>query len=141
MITWREAELKFAEMMKNRGYEVEDVSQNSEYFDMDIDFIVSSPATGLVKTCEVKCDTRIHRTGNLFLETWSKYGNGLGWWNCCKADYLVYCDAENEIFYIFELDALRKRVLELPKEYKECGKDSIGQIISLKQVEKLIQTL
>jgi hypothetical protein len=79
------------------------VSKNDEYFDSDIDFILTSPTTGLVKTFEVKCDSKIHKTGNLYLETWSRCGNGRGWFNCCRADILIYCDAVNEIFYVFDM--------------------------------------
>jgi hypothetical protein len=54
--------------MESRNYTVEDVSGNPEYWDKDIDFIITSSATGLTKTFEVKWDTRINRTNNLYLE-------------------------------------------------------------------------
>jgi hypothetical protein len=62
--------------MENGGYTVEDVSGNSEYWDKDIDFIITSPYTGAIKTFEVKFDSRINKTGNLFLETASAYSKG-----------------------------------------------------------------
>jgi hypothetical protein len=54
--------------MLARNYTVEDVSNNENYWDKDIDFILTSPTTGLTKTFEVKWDTRINRTNNLYLE-------------------------------------------------------------------------
>jgi hypothetical protein len=54
--------------MKEQGYEVEDVSGNPDYWPQDIDFIISSPTSGLTKTFEVKYDGRINKTGNLYLE-------------------------------------------------------------------------
>jgi hypothetical protein len=51
---------------------------------MDIDFIVTSPTTGETKTFEVKWDSRINKTGNLFLEIMSKYSKGCkGWFEFC----------------------------------------------------------
>lgn len=141
MLEWREAELKFADIMTQRGYDVQDVSKNDEYFDRDIDFIIGSFATGLVKTFEVKCDAKMNETGNLYLETWSKYGNGRGWWNCCQADYLVYCDAVKEKFYVFEMKALRERVAQMPLMETSCGTDSIGRLISIAKVRDLAMEL
>ena len=141
MLEWREAELKFAETMTQRGYDVQDVSQNNEYFDSDIDFIITSFATGLVKTFEVKCDAKMNETGNLFLETWSRYGNGKGWWNCCQADYLVYCDAIAEKFYVFNMEQLRERVAQMPVMEAQCGTDSVGRLIQLARVRDLVLEL
>jgi hypothetical protein len=36
---------------------------------IDIDFQLTSPTTGAIKYFEVKWDSRIHTTGNLYLET------------------------------------------------------------------------
>ena len=58
--------------MEQRDYKVEDVSGNPEYWPQDIDFIITSPTTGNVKTFEVKYDSKINKTGNLYLELTSK---------------------------------------------------------------------
>lgn len=65
----RKGELLFAERMSANGYTVEDVSGNSDYWALDIDFLITSPTSGATKSFEVKYDTRINKTGNLFLET------------------------------------------------------------------------
>jgi hypothetical protein len=54
--------------MESRNYTVVDVSGNPAYFDKDIDFIITSATSGLTKTFEVKWDSCINRTGNLYLE-------------------------------------------------------------------------
>jgi hypothetical protein len=67
--------------MLGRNYEVVDVSNNPDYWYKDIDFILTSPTSGLTKTFEVKWDSRINRTGNLFLEISSiNSKGGKGWW-------------------------------------------------------------
>lgn len=38
-------ETLFAQMMADRGYKVEDVSGNPDYWYKDIDFIITSPTT------------------------------------------------------------------------------------------------
>ena len=54
--------------MESRNYKVEDVSGNEEYWNKDIDFIITSSTTGTIKTFEVKWDSKINKTGNLYLE-------------------------------------------------------------------------
>ena len=54
--------------MREKGYEVIDVSNNPDYYHKDIDFIIKSPFSGEVKSFEVKFDTRINQTNNLYLE-------------------------------------------------------------------------
>lgn len=87
------------------------MSGNSEYWHKDIDFIAFSPKTKASKSFEVKWDSRINSTGNLYLElTNVNSKEGRGWFEFCKADYLAYGDAQAEVFYIFPLDALKERV-------------------------------
>lgn len=134
----------FSQLMKERGYEVEDVSGNPEYWPQDIDFIVHSPYSGLTKSMEVKWDGLINRTGNLYLELTnihSKQWNGEGWWPHCKADYLVYGDAVSRTFYVIPLLALRERVEQLPQRHAKCGYDSTGLLVSLDDIKDLIKIL
>lgn len=63
----RQGELVFARRMREVGFGVEDVSGNPEYYDKDIDFIITSPS-GATRTFEVKWDSRINQTNNLYLE-------------------------------------------------------------------------
>ena len=138
----KQGEKLFRQIMQNRGYKVVDVSDNPEYWERDIDFIITSPTTGITKTFEVKFDSRIHVTGNLFLEqsnTNSK--GGLGWFNFCKADYLAYGDAASRKFYIIPLLELKERVKQLLYRQAFCGQDSIGQLVALDDIKDLIQEL
>ena len=132
----------FQQKMQNKGYTVEDVSNNPDYWYKDIDFIITSPTTGAVKSFEVKFDSRINKTGNLYLELINIHSKGTkGWFDFCQADYLAYGDAANSIFYIIPLLELRERVKKLPKQIAQCGNDSIGQLVSLKSISDITQIL
>lgn len=134
----------FSHIMKQNGYGVEDVSGNPNYWYKDIDFIITSPFTNAVKTFEVKYDSRIANTNNLYLEIWnrnSKAVKGLGWWRFCEADYLAYGDFHNNIFYVFKVEELKNRVESLNLSTRCCGSDSQGIIISLDQVKDLYQVI
>lgn len=127
----------FQELMTQKGYQVQNVSKNPEYYYKG-DFIITSPTTGAVKLFEVKWDSKIQDTKNLYLELSNNNSkDGEGWWKFCKADYLAYGNANTHTFYIFNLLELHQRVEELPKEYGQCGSDSVGYLVNLKDVEDL----
>lgn len=52
----KQGEELFKQIMQNRNYKVVDVTDNPDYWVKDIDFIVTSPTTGLTKSFEVKYD-------------------------------------------------------------------------------------
>lgn len=134
----------FKQIMESRGYIVEDVTAAPFYWDKDIDFIITSTATGITKSFEVKTDSRIANTGNLYLELESinsKQWNGGGWFPNCQADYLVYMDAINKIFYVIAMQDLRQAANTLPYREAKCGYDSVGQLIALKDIQNITQVL
>lgn len=104
--------------MENRNYKVKDVSNDPSYWNRDIDFIISSPTTGAVKTFEVKWDNRICKTGNLYLELSNVHSkDGIGWFNFCEADYIAYGDAVKRKFYIIPLLELKEKIKQVPVNY------------------------
>lgn len=136
----KQGERLFKEIMDARGYKVQDVSDNPDYWPLDIDFIITSPTTGQQRTFEVKWDTRINRTENLFLEIRnprSKQWNGEGWWKHCQADYLVYGDAVSHSFHIFPMKELRERVDTLNLYTKTTSDGSVGMILSLRAISDI----
>lgn len=138
----RQGEKLFQEIMENRNYKVVDVSNNPSYWSKDIDFIITSPATGDTKTFEVKWDTRIHNTGNLYLELTNVHSvQGIGWFKFCQADYLVYGDAQIQKFYVIPFQQLKERAYWLPQKIVNCGTDSTGLLVSLKDIQDIIQEL
>ena len=132
----------FKQRMSGHGYKITDVSDNPAYWEKDIDFIITSPHTGLEKTFEVKYDTKIHQSGNLYLELKNIHSkNCRGWFDFCQADYLAYGDATNDTFYVIPLLLLKERVNQLPRRIVQCGNDSIGQLVSLKDISDIYQKI
>lgn len=138
----KQGENLFKQIMESRSYKVVDVSDSPEFWDKDIDFIITSSTSGATKTFEIKWDSRINKTGNLYLELNNIHSKGgKGWFNFCQADYLAYGDAAAKVFYIIPLLELRERVKKLPYRQATCGQDSIGQLVSLDDIQDLIQIL
>lgn len=140
----KQGEQLFKKIMTERNYTVQDVSANPNYYDKDIDFIITSPTSGDTKTFEVKYDSRINKTGNLYLELTSinsKQWNGQGWWVHCKADYLVYGDAVSRQFYVIPLLELRKRVQKLPNRIAAFKNESTGLLVSLNDIKDITEIL
>ena len=139
----KQGEALFKEIMQHQGYKVQDVSDNPLYWYQDIDFLATSPTSGLTKSFEIKWDSRINKTGNLYLESTNKNSKGAkGWFKFCQADYLAYGDALARVFYIIPLDQLRDRVEQLPHRMAHCGNDSAGLLVNLNDIidiTKMIQ--
>ena len=139
----KQGEQLFAQLMETKGYTVQNVSANPDYYYKG-DFIVTSPTSGLTKIFECKFDTRINKTGNLYLEIRnknSKAKDGLGWYEWCGADYLAYGNAQAKKFFIIPMDKLKERVEELPKRVAFCGDDSCGYLININQIIDLVEVL
>ena len=80
----KQGESLFQQRMYEMGYGVNNVSNNPDYWYKDIDFIVTSPKTGVVKSFEIKWDSRINSTGNLYLELTNVHSKGgKGWFDFC----------------------------------------------------------
>ena len=138
----KQGENLFKQIMESRNYKVEDVSGNEEYWNKDIDFIITSSTTGITKTFECKFDSRINQTNNLYLERTNIHSkNGIGWFEFCQADYLAYGDAITGTFYIIPMADLRERAKSLPYRSAKCGYDSTGQLVSLKDIEDIVEVL
>ena len=139
----RYGELLFKQIMESRSYIVQDVSKDPEYWYKDIDFIITSPTTGETKTFEVKWDSCINRTGNLYLEHTNIHSKGgIGWYRFCQADYLVYGDAVAQVFYVIPFADLKEKVKSLP--YRPAGQrdgDSTGQLVALSAIKDLVEQL
>lgn len=138
----KQGEQLFQQIMEAKGYTVQDVSTNPQYWDKDIDFIVTSSTSGLERTFEIKWDSRICKTNNLYLELTNIHSKGgKGWFNFCQADYLAYGDSYNNCFYVVSLLELRERVRELPYRSTSCGQDSTGMLVSLNNISDIIKKL
>lgn len=132
----------FRQKMIERGYSVQDVSGNPDYWYRDIDFLITSPYTGAIKSFEVKYDSRINRTGNMFLELESiNSKGGKGWFEFTEADFIAYGDSESRTFYIIPLLELKERIKALPQRIAHCGCESTGLLVSLGDIQDLIKII
>lgn len=121
------------------GYEVEWLTNRAEFWDKDCDFLVFNPLTGARRLIEVKTDSRLYDTGNLYIETENKNSkDARGWYCFCAADIIAYCDysAPRKPFYLFSLEELRAHVEEKEWPCATCGADSRGILFPLSEIQK-----
>ena len=132
---YKPGESEVKEYLRAAGYIVEDVSDNPQYWDKDIDLIVTNPSTNKRVSIEVKYDTRIYRTKNFFIEVANiRSKEGKGWFHFCEADYIYYLDAQNMYVYIFKFTELEDYINEYGArlELKSTNDGSWGYLLPLK---------
>ena len=139
----KRGEKLFAERMSAKGYIVENVSNDPSFWNKDIDFIIESPYTGEVKAFEVKYDSCINRTGNLYLELTNIHSQGgKGWYKFCEADVLAYGDAQIDIFHMIPVEKLREVTNQCYYPIGSCdGGESTGLLVPLKDLEEFTKQL
>lgn len=138
----RIGEQLFKQIMESRNYTVEDVSNNPDYWSQDIDFICTSPTTGLTRSFEVKWDFSLNYTKNLFIEYYCPHSKGgRGWFEFCKADYIAYGDAINETFYIIPREELKERIKDMKLRTGRTCDGTEGFLLPLGEIEDLVMYL
>lgn len=127
------------EHLEQEGYCVVDVSKDQHYWSQDIDFIAIK-GTETIKI-EVKYDSWIHATRNLFIELLTDVErNKCGWIDYCKADYLYYVDAIDSTCYVIALDDVRDYLRNYPykiKNHQEKNKRSQGALVNVDLMSEL----
>lgn len=129
----------FKQLMQQRGHTVEDLTAQKEFQIQDIDFKITSPS-GITKFFEVKYDSKINTTGNLFVEFFNAHNYaGLGWYEFCKANYIAYGDAHTNTFYCFLLEELRQLVSSHKFNVATADNENIaGYLIPLRLIENKV---
>ena len=118
-----EAELK--QYYRENGYKVKDVSLDRYYQVRDTDILVL--INGKWVGIEIKYDSRIHETNNLYFEVYNEEKhNGLGWTLFTKTDLLAYGDSYNKLYYIFNFNDLKSYVLNNKPKFKMASYDKSG---------------
>jgi len=99
----------FKKFAVQKGFTVEDKTEDELYFDIDIDYILKK--CNYEVSCEVKSCNRICETGNFIVEKMEDIDNNkLGWYYKSKAELFVHVDVRNEIIRIFKFKNLREFV-------------------------------
>lgn len=130
-----------------KNWIVEDTTKNPEYFDKDIDFIITSKKDPtFVKKIEVKTDRQIHLWHNLFVERYTRVEKPrkLGWFYTCQADelyYYDYCSHELHIvnlFYLRNFIEANKKWLQVKHTgyFESQDKTSDGWIVPLDKLKQ-----
>ena len=134
---FNQGETELKQFLMARACDVEDVSNNPQYWHKDIDLIVTNPKANSTFTVEVKWDKRMNETGNLYIEMLNpRSQKGYGWFHFCEADYLAYGDAVKHLFYIFDWNDLREYVREHRNEliWRRTYDDSQGILLPLDEI-------
>lgn len=95
--------------LTSKGYEVNDVSEDPDYFAKDIDFLVMKD--GKVKSVEVKTCDWINKTDNICLERYTVCANGvkhMGWLYTSEAQWLLYYDNKNKLLHFYKMKDIRE---------------------------------
>lgn len=81
-------------------FTINDIHECNEYFKDDIDFSIKKDSLNL--NVELKVDSKMNKTGNLFLEIISNEQFSTPWsFLKCKAEIFLYYDATEHIWYFF----------------------------------------
>lgn len=105
----KQGEALVANAFRNMGYEVTDVSGNSDYWKKDVDLIIDD--NGIERWIEVKSDWNMSKTGNVVLENYKENNReNKGWYQYTEASHLAFVDMKNRIAYICRTSELRMRV-------------------------------
>lgn len=142
----KEAENKCYEYLINEGMEVIDVSDNSKYYKYGVDLIIKEPNDKEIYI-DVKADTVIHKTGNLFYELIECFFNNkrdfkIGWTFNKYLYYIYYVDVINWTLYIIPLNKLNNFVYNKEEFYCRLiphkNYKTIGFLIPLTKIEHII---
>lgn len=151
-----EGEQQLKDWFRAKGHYVIDVSDNPNFWDKDIDLLVThKDVIEEPTTIEVKWDSKIARTGNLFIEhhqvkvdTWGyEQEEEDGWFHFCKAGLLFYGDAVQKVYYVFKFKELKQYVYENRKKWRQAtAKDyyfwgdlrkvSLGWLVPLEELRE-----
>ncbi len=134
---YKAGELEFKLLAQQWGHTLEYVGDDPDYWHRDIDFIINGKTT-----VEVKWDSWINATGNLFIETANpRSKGGLGWYLFCEADYLAYGDSRANKFYIIKMSELRDYITTHNLELKTTNDGAQGYLVALKDISNIYTIL
>lgn len=136
-------EIRVKNTLESRGLKVIDLTDSEEFRKKDIDFLVQKGNEEAF--IEVKADRRMGDTGNICVELVTNIKNkSEGWLSYCEADYIFYCDSQNDCCYCFLLDDLRQYFKTLRREIvekrvNEQNKSRIIALVNLKAFKDFLE--
>ena len=128
---YQPGELEFKLKAQAQGHTLEYVGDDPDYWNKDIDFIVNDETT-----VEVKYDSWIDVTNNLFIETANpRSEGGLGWFRFTQADWLAYGNSKKNEFYMIKMQDLRNYIETHELELKTTSDGAQGFLVSLNNIK------
>lgn len=128
---YKPGELEFEIKARQLGYELEYVGDESSYWPKDIDFIAEDNTT-----IEVKWDSRINHTNNLFVEIVNpRSPNGLGWYRFIEAEWLAYGNSKKNEFYMIKVKDLKEYVETHNLQRRITSDCAEGFLLPLNEIE------
>lgn len=127
------------EWLETKGWKCYDVSNIDTTWKHDIDIIAVKNEEARI--IEIKYDSRIHYTGNMFIELITdKENNKPGWIETTASNYIMYGDSDNNVFYCMRTTDLRNYLKLYRNEYEiveahERNKVSIGALVSVDEYQ------
>ena len=142
MANYKTGEYYAKQCLAYNDFQVIDRTEDNNYWIRDIDF--TAIKDNRTFEIEVKYDTRISKSNNLYLELIPDIQkNKLGWAQYTEADIIFYGDANNLIFYVFAVDDMRRFLNEHKEKYEtriatdynyhdgSIYKQSVGAVVPL----------
>lgn len=130
----------FAKFLESRGRVYKDVSNDKEFQSQDIDFLVESKREpGKMLGFEVKNDTQIAKTGNIFFETMSNVDYSTdGCFSKTKAQVMVIVSESEKKIYMVAAGRLKKFVDENKSRLRFIsrvpGSNSCGYLVPIRML-------
>lgn len=127
----KSAENYVADYLTAAGHIVEDVSYEAAYMSKDIDFLLYK--NNKYTTLEVKSDSKINQTGNLFFEVGFDRTTGYydGWFRKCEAAYICFCDTCGGKCYIVRFDKDTIAANAIPRRWINYTDNCYGDALLL----------
>ena len=130
----RKGEIKAKNALEKLGWACYDIHDIPTTYKGDIDLVATKGETA--RLIEIKYDDVMCRTGNMFIEVVkNKLLNEKGWIYYTVSEYIMYGDANKDIFYSFRTMDMLEYLEKHKDEYgygekREGRKVSVGALVS-----------
>lgn len=120
----KQAEQLVKDFLTNKGYAVQDISEDCDNYQNDVDFIVQKD--GRTNKIEVKLDTRLAQTQNIafedafFLKDKESGRTEIkpGYYHYSQCDFLIFVSPDDNNLYIVHFAKLKEQEEPLKSEFK-----------------------
>lgn len=120
----KQAEQLVKDFLTNRGYAVQDVSEDCDNYQNDVDFIVQKD--GRTSKIEVKLDTRLAETRNIAFEDvfylkdkeTGQTETREGYYHYSQCDFLIFVSPADNSLYMVHFAKLKEQEEALQREFK-----------------------